>query len=183
MDALALDPVLARTCGAALAVILVLGAWQKLRDLAVFEASVELYRLLPESLVPLFARLFPVMEAVAGVALLFDTTRTAGLVLGLLVLGAATAGVAINVARGHTEIDCGCGGAEGHTRLSWALVVRNAVLLALLVLGAQAGGDRSLVWIDYLSVAGGTLMLLTLYAAANQLLANHPHLAQMRSGS
>lgn len=187
MDALALDPVLARTCGAALAVILVLGAWQKLRDLAVFEASVELYRLLPESLVPLFARLFPVAEVMAGIALLFDATRTAGFVLGVLVLGAATAGVAINVARGHTDIDCGCGGAEGHTRLSWALVARNGVLLALLALGAQAGtqlgNERALVWIDYLSVAGGTLMLLTLYAAANQLLANHPNLAQMRSGS
>ncbi|WP_199917014.1 MauE/DoxX family redox-associated membrane protein [Parazoarcus communis] len=183
MDALAIDPVLARACGAALAVILIVGAWQKLRDLVVFEASVELYRLLPESLVPLFARLFPVLEAMAGVALLFDASRPLGLVLGVLVLGSATAGVAINVARGHTEIDCGCGGAEGHTRLSWLLVARNAVLLGLLVVGAQLGTDRGLVWIDYLSVAGGTLMLLTLYAAANQLLANQPHLAQMRSGS
>lgn len=183
MDALVIDPVLARACGAALAVILIVGAWQKLRDLAVFEASVELYRLLPETLVPLFARLFPVLEAMAGVALLFDASRSLGLALGLLVLGAATLGVAINVSRGHTEIDCGCGGAEGHTRLSWALVARNLVLLGLLVAGAQFGSERALVWIDYLSVAGGTLMLLTLYAAANQLIANHPHLAQMRSGS
>lgn len=183
MDALVIDPVLARACGAALAVILIVGAWQKLRDMAVFEASVELYRLLPETLVPVFARLFPVLEAMAGVALLFDVSRGFGLVLGLLVLGCATAGVAINVARGHTEIDCGCGGAEGHTRLSWLLVVRNTVLIVLLVAGAQTGSDRGLVWIDYLSVAGGTLMLLTLYEAANQLLANHPHLAQMRSGS
>lgn len=183
MDALAMDPVLARACGAALAVILIVGAWQKLRDMAVFEASVELYRLLPERMVAPFARLFPVLEAASGVALLFELSRGAGLALGLLVLGSATTAVAINVARGHTEIDCGCGGAEGHTRLSWLLVVRNAVLLALLVAGAQQGSDRGLVWIDYLSVAGGTLMLLTLYAAANQLLANHPHLAQMRSGS
>ncbi|ATE58620.1 MauE/DoxX family redox-associated membrane protein [Thauera sinica] len=183
MDALALDPVLARACGAALAVILLLGAWQKLRDVAVFEASVELYRLLPEALVPAFARVFPVLEAIAGTALLFDGTRAAGLAVGALVLGAATLAVAINVARGRTGIDCGCGGAEGHTRLSWALVVRNAVLLALLGAGAQAGAERSLVWIDYLSVAGGTLMLLALHAAANQLLANHPHLAQMRNGS
>ncbi len=35
MDALALDPVLARACGAAIAVVLLTGAWQKLRDLAV----------------------------------------------------------------------------------------------------------------------------------------------------
>lgn len=183
MDALALDPVLARTCGAALAVILLLGAWQKLRDLAVFEASVELYRLLPERMVPLFARLFPLAEAVAGAALLFEASRNAGFVLGLAVLGAATLAVAINVARGHTDIDCGCGGAEGHTRLSWALVARNTVLLTLLTLGAQPGSERALVWIDYLSVAGGTLMLITLYAAANQLLANHPNLAQLRSRS
>ncbi len=183
MDALVLDPVLARVSGAALVVILLVGAWQKLRDPAVFEASVELYRLLPERLVPLFARLFPLLEAMAGVALLFEASRPIGFALGLAVLGTATLGVAINVLRGHTEIDCGCGGAEGHTRLSWALVVRNAVLLVLLAAGAQAGAERGLVWIDYLSVAGGTLVLLALYAAANQLLANHPNLAQLRNGS
>jgi hypothetical protein len=67
---------------------------------------------LPEALVPLFARAFPVLEAVAGVALLLDATRSVGLVLSVAVLGLATAGVA-NLLRGHTDIDCGCGGAGG----------------------------------------------------------------------
>ncbi len=177
----ALDPVLARSFGAALAVVLLTGAWQKLRDLAVFEASVELYRLLPESLVPLFARAFPVLEALAGAALLFDDTRGIGLVLTLAVLGVATGGVLINLLRGHTEIDCGCGGAEGHTTLSWALPARNTVLMLLAVLGSQDGGGRELMWIDALSVAGGTLALFSLYATANQLIANHPRLIQLRN--
>ncbi len=181
MDALTLDPVLARVCGAALAVVLLSGAWQKLRDLAVFEASVDIYRLLPDALVPLFARAFPLLEALAGAALLFDSTRSAGLVLSLAVLGVATAGVIANLLRGHTEIDCGCGGAEGHTTLSWALPARNTVLLIAAVLGGQDGGSRDLMWIDYLSVAGGTLALLGLYAAANQLMANHPRLIQLRN--
>ena len=181
MDALALDPVLARACGAAIAVVLLTGAWQKLRDLAVFEASVDLYRLLPEALVPLFARAFPVLEAVAGVALLLDATRSVGLVLSVAVLGLATAGVVANLLRGHTDIDCGCGGAGGHTTLSWALPARNTLLMILAVLGGQDGGSRDLMWIDYLTVAGGTLALFGLYATANQLMANHPRLVQLRN--
>ncbi len=177
----ALDPVLARACGAAVAVVLLTGAWQKLRDLAVFEASVDLYRLLPDSLVPLFARGFPVLEALAGAALLFDSTRAIGLLLSVAVLGVATAGVVFNLLRGHTEIDCGCGGAEGHTTLSWALPARNTLLLLIAVLGGQDGSGRDLMWIDYLSVAGGTLALFGLYATANQLMANHPRLIQLRN--
>ncbi len=177
----ALDPVLARACGAAIAVVLLTGAWQKLRDLAVFEASVDLYRLLPDSLVPLFARGFPVLEALAGTALLFDSTRALGLLLSVAVLGVATGGVVLNLLRGHTEIDCGCGGADGHTTLSWALPARNAVLLLIAVLGGQDGSGRALMWIDYLSVAGGTLALVGLYATANQLMANHPRLIQLRN--
>ena len=177
----ALDPVLARACGAAIAVVLLTGAWQKLRDLAVFEASVDLYRLLPDSLVPLFARGFPVLEALAGTALLFDSTRALGLLLSVAVLGVATGGVVLNLLRGHTNIDCGCGGADGHTTLSWALPARNAVLLLIAVLGGQDGSGRALMWIDYLSVAGGTLALVGLYATANQLMANHPRLIQLRN--
>jgi len=177
----ALDPVLARACGAAVAVVLLTGAWQKLRDLAVFEASVDLYRLLPDSLVPLFARAFPVLEALAGAALLFESTRAIGLLLSVAVLGVATAGVVFNLLRGNTEIDCGCGGAEGHTTLSWALPARNTLLLLIAVLGGQDGSGRDLMWIDYLSVAGGTLALFGLYATANQLMANHPRLIQLRN--
>ncbi len=183
MDALLIDPVLARACGSALAVILLLGAWQKLRDVAVFEAAVELYRLLPDRVVPLFARLFPMLEAAAGAALLFESSRGLGLLLALSVLGVSTGGVLINLLRGHTDIECGCGGADGNTRLSWALPVRNAVLMALAVAGAQAGLARPLVWVDFISVAGGTLALLGIYAAGNQLLANHPRLMQLRNGS
>ncbi len=177
----ALDPVLARACGAAIAVVLLTGAWQKLRDMAVFEASVDLYRLLPDGLVPLFARGFPLLEALAGTALLFDSTRASGLLLSVAVLGVATGGVVLNLLRGHTNIDCGCGGADGHTTLSWALPARNAVLLLVAVLGGQDGSGRALMWIDYLSVAGGTLALVGLYATANQLMANHPRLIQLRN--
>ncbi len=177
----ALDPVLARACGAAIAVVLLTGAWQKLRDMAVFEASVDLYRLLPDGLVPLFARGFPLLEALAGTALLFDSTRASGLLLSVAALGVATGGVVLNLLRGHTNIDCGCGGADGHTTLSWALPARNAVLLLVAVLGGQDGSGRALMWIDYLSVAGGTLALVGLYATANQLMANHPRLIQLRN--
>lgn len=183
MEALAIDPVIARSCSSALALILLHGAWHKLRDLALFEASVELYRLLPQALLTPFARSFPLLELLAAVGLLFEATRGAGALLALAVLGCATLAVAINVARGHTGIDCGCGGADGATRLSTALVLRNLGLIALLAVGAQTGSARVAVWMDYLTVVAATLMLIALYAAGNQLLANHPRLSQLRQGS
>jgi hypothetical protein len=59
--------------------------------------------------------------------------------------------------------------------------VRNAVLAIAAVLVLREDAPRSLVWIDYLSVAGGTLGLLGLYVTANQLMANHPRLHALRN--
>ena len=181
---LLLDPVVARAVGAALSVILLTAGWQKLRDPALFRATLANYRLLPESWLWWVALLLPLWEISAGALLLFPTNRVAAALLTTGLLCVVTAAVVINLGRGRTAIDCGCGGFGGHVgeqTLSWALAVRNAVLLAaaLLVPGEQE--VRVLVWIDYLSVAGGTLGLLGIYVAANQLMANEPRLQALRN--
>lgn len=181
---LLLDPVVLRAVGAALSVIFLTGAWQKLRDPALFQANVENYRLLPESLTWIVAILLPVWELAAGALLLFGSTRTAAalLTIGLLLL--ATAAVAMNLLRGRTEIDCGCGSLGGHVgdqTLSWGLTIRNGVLAIAALLTVREDSGRILVWIDYLSVAGGTLGLLGLYVTVNQLMANQPRLQALRN--
>ncbi|WP_079433404.1 MauE/DoxX family redox-associated membrane protein [Zoogloea sp. LCSB751] len=175
------DPVVGHGCAAAVAAILLMGAWQKLADNGVFRATVELYGLLPAGLVGLFAAAYPVAEVLAAGALL-GWADSPALLLPLGVLSVATLGVAINVLRGRTDLECGCGG-DSHPRLSWALVARNGLLLGAVLLAGAAEDARALVWIDYLSVAALTLALLGLYAAANQLLANQPHLIQSGSHS
>lgn len=178
------DPVLQRSLAAALAIILLTGAWQKLRDPVLFAAAVENYRLLPESLVAVVARLLPWWEAAAGALLLLPDWRPLGATLAITLLLTVTAAVAINVLRGHREIDCGCGGLTaqvGDQTLNWGLVVRNLLMIAAGLLTLAGEVARETVWIDYLSVAGGTLGLTGLYLAANQLLANRPRLEALRN--
>jgi uncharacterized membrane protein YphA (DoxX/SURF4 family) len=178
------DPVLQRSLAAALAIILLTGAWQKLRDPVLFAAAVENYRLLPDSLIAPLARLLPWWEAAAGALLLLPDWRQVGAMLTIALLLTVTAAVAINILRGHREIDCGCGGLTaqvGDQTLSWGLVTRNLLMIgaSLLTMAGEVG--RETVWIDYLSVAGGTLGLTGLYLASNQLLANRPRLDALRN--
>lgn len=181
---LVIDPVFSCALGAALAVILLTGGWQKLKDLALFRARLEDFQLLPEACLPLVALMLPLWEVCAGALLLFAPTRGVASMLVLGLLFVVTAAVVINLARGHAAIDCGCGGLGGHVgdqTLSWALVARNALLLAAAALVTVEEASRMLVWIDYLSVAGATLGLLGLYVTANQLMANEPRLQAMRN--
>jgi uncharacterized membrane protein YphA (DoxX/SURF4 family) len=175
------DPALAHIASAALAIVLLVGAAQKLADRDGFTAALEQYRLLPGALSAAAAWLLMATELAAGALLLLPLLRPLAGWLALALLGVVTAAVAVNLLRGRAHIDCGCGGAQGRQHLSWWLVVRNALLMALALLATQPqDGARELVWLDGLTVATGAVGLYLLYAAANQLLANAPRLMQFR---
>jgi len=176
-----LDPVLARILTSAVSLVLPVGAYQKLRQWEIFRAALANYGLLPDALVAPTALSLPVLELIAGIALLADPFRAAGSALSVAVLLAVTGAVAINVSRGRVDIDCGCGGLEGRQRLSWGLVARNAALMLAAAIGAQGGAARELHWIDYGTIAFGTIALYGLYACTSQLLANRPGLYELRS--
>ncbi|MBS0307006.1 MAG: methylamine utilization protein MauE [Proteobacteria bacterium] len=176
-----LDPTLPQMFAAALAIVLLGGAWHKLRDMEGFVAAVEQYRLLPAALTAPAAWLLLAVELAAGVLLLPLATRAGGAWLALALLALVTTAVAINLRRGRRDIDCGCGGPEGGPHLSWGLVLRNGVLGAAALLAVAAPAPRELVWLDRLTVLAGALALWGLYAAANQLMANQPRLLRLRN--
>ncbi len=167
------DPVVTRTFASALAVILLVGGWQKMRDPEVFAAAVENYRLLPDGLAMPTARLIPWIEILAGGMLLFPESCALGALLTAGLLAVVTAAVAINLMRGNRAIDCGCGSLSSQP-LSWGLVLRNGVLLLLTLPASQQGSGRSLFVGDYLTLVGGVLALVGLYVCTNQLLSNSP---------
>ena len=175
------DPVLTHMAAATLAIIFLVGAWQKLRDRMIFEISVDAYELVPLALVAPLALLLPIMEGAAGALLVTPSMRLPGAVLAACVLFVVTAAVVINLLRGHTDVGCGCGGVEDEQTLSWALVVRNAVLGAVLMLSLATPASRVLVWLDYVSTAAGAIALYGLYVLANQLIANQPRLLSLRN--
>ncbi|HET6803163.1 MAG TPA: MauE/DoxX family redox-associated membrane protein, partial [Casimicrobiaceae bacterium] len=113
-----------RAFALAAALVLVAAALQKLRDWPSFRAAVADYRLLPDAFTVPVALAVPAAELLAGVALMVEPLRILGAGLASVVIGTSTAAVAINMLRGRTHIDCGCGGIEGRQPLSWALVVR-----------------------------------------------------------
>lgn len=175
------DPTVAHIAAAALAIVLLVGALQKFGDRDSFAAALEQYRLLPPALAMPAAWLLMGAEAAAGALLLVPPARALAAVLALALLAVVSGAVAINLLRGRSHIDCGCGGPEGRQHLSWWLVARNTLLAALAVLAAQSmAGARELVWLDGLTVATGAVGLYLLYAAGNQLLANAPRLMQFR---
>jgi hypothetical protein len=169
---------LLRACALAIGIVLLAAAFHKLRGWTAFRASVEGYRLLPDAPAAVVAALLPVLEALAGVALIVDGLRIAGAWLAFATIGIATAGVAINVARGRTTIACGCGGFDGEQRLSWALVARNGILLVLLAAGTSVAREPAGV-VAQATLVVAALAFVALYAVASQLLANQPRLAEL----
>lgn len=176
-----MDPVAGHALAIAAALVLLVGVVAKLRDWPSFRGALDAYRLLPEVLVTPVALALPALELIAAVALLFVPYRVAGAVLALVVLATVTSAVAVNVLRGRVDIDCGCGGAEGRQRLSWGLVLRNAVLMAVIAVGAQPGSVRELGALDYTTLVLASLALYGLYATASQLVANRPGLEALRN--
>lgn len=151
-----------------LALVFLVGAWTKLADRADFALALEAYDLVPERLVPAAAVALPIAELLAGLLLPWSATRAIGLVLGAIVLVGVTAGVAINLLRGRTIIDCGCGGLSGRQPISWLLVIRNIGLMLVLAVVALGPG----LPLDLTGVIGGGVAFLLLYSALDRILAN-----------
>ena len=168
----------------ALAAVIWLGALDKLRHFADFRAAVEAYRLLPSALTGVFAVLFVCAEVGAGTLLLFDAGRLAGAITAILIVGVASAALAVNLLRGYTDIDCGCGGlAHFSPGLSWWMLGRNALLLvlALVVIAGANPSAASIAGLDRITLVGMAIMLVGLYYLSNQLIDLHMRVAKLRS--
>ncbi|WP_245152450.1 MauE/DoxX family redox-associated membrane protein [Allopusillimonas soli] len=176
-----MDPILVYVSAAALSGIMLIGAVEKLLHYADFEAAAAGHALLPQALLRPFATAFVSAELAGGAMLLVPATRTAGAGLTLALVLLATLAVIINLMRGRSGIDCGCGGfSRREGGLSWWLVARNATLLALALpaLLAARMAPRALGWMDVLTFFGATLAALGLYFCMNQLIASHKRLEE-----
>ncbi len=147
-------------------------ALHKLRTFTRFTGFVAGYRLIPAPLVRPASAAMVTLEVAAVPALFLPSSPAAGLPAALLLLYAGAMGV--NLLRGRSNIDCGCGGAP--MPLSPALVVRNLLLAAAMGWAAwlprQAGLPLDLHPGTLAAVLGFAVGLGLFYAAFNQLQAN-----------
>ena len=101
-----------------MALVFLTAALGKIRRRLAFQGVVANYRLMPESAVPVFALLLPLVEAAVAAALLFAPPPVPEVSAAtLLVLFAAA--MAINIWRGRRSIDCGCFQSALKQTLSW----------------------------------------------------------------
>ena len=156
----------------------------KLRHRDVLPGVVANYRLLPEGAVDPVAAALPWVEIVlalallAGVAGALPAPVSAGAALlaaGLLVLFAGA--IAINLRRGRSHIDCGCGRSQLRQPLNRGMVVRNLVLAALVAVrivpqdSAPGFADIALALVAGLAIWLLTVMFNTISALAQSPLA------------
>jgi uncharacterized membrane protein YphA (DoxX/SURF4 family) len=110
-----------------LAVVFLLSGLAKLPRRTEFTRAVRNYRLVPERVGSIVAKVLPPVELAAGLllALGFGVSTVAALLGLFLVVFAGAA--ATNLLRGRI-VDCGCFGPVAERRITWWTVARNLVL-------------------------------------------------------
>jgi hypothetical protein len=171
-----LDPTIRITLRAALALLFVWSASHKLRDAVGFRRALGNYQLVPDRWLAPTAALLIAAELGAAVGLWLPGlgADAACAAAGLLALYAGA--IAINIARGRRDIDCGCGRVAGDQPLSVALVIRNCVLGVAALASALPAAPRALTWIDGITVFASVVTLALLYAAVDGLLITAPRI-------
>jgi hypothetical protein len=176
----ALDPTLGWALVLALAGMWTLACAHKLRDPGGFEAALAGYRLLPASGLRGVAWTLIAAEAGVAFALLLPASRGAAAWAGAALLALYSGAIAINLARGRRDFDCGCAARGAARPVGEGLLVRNAVLIGLSLAAALPPAPRSLAWLDGLTIGLGAGTLLLLHAGVEVALANAPRLRTPR---
>jgi Methylamine utilisation protein MauE len=169
-----IDPAIANLTSAALAVIFAASGAMKLADLDLFESALANYRLVPRMIERPVAMLIPVFEFACAAAVLVPVTRAAGAVGIFALLAMFSGAIAINLARGRVNIDCGCFGPALRQELSAWMLLRNAALAAVAACALMPAAARGMLWLDWVTIAMGAAAIVVLYLSANFAMANAP---------
>jgi hypothetical protein len=133
----------------------------KFRHRALLEGVVANYRILPQSVVAPTALALPYAEMALGAALIVGL-GIVPVVAGIALLLAFAAAMAVNIRRGRTHVDCGCGLSHLRQHLGWPLVARNLILASLVALRLPATPPLSGAEVAAAAVGGLALFLCTL---------------------
>lgn len=160
-----------------LALVFARSAAHKLTEFSFFSATLGEYRLLPRVLVGPTAIALTVAEALAIVFLIIPDTRAAGAMLAGVLLSLYAMAMTINLRRGRSRIDCGCGGSG--QMISWPLAARNSVLAALAAFVSLHTGSFDAIPAGTLVVFAGVLLCWLLLAIFDQIIGNRSHAQAM----
>ena len=165
-----IDPAIGYLIIAGIALLFASAAAHKMRSLARFTEIFAAYRVLPDAPARQFAWAIPCLELGISASLLWATTRSLAIPAAMTVLIAYAAGIGVNLLRGRLDLDCGCGTARDRRVIAAWMVWRNLILASALGITLLPWSARSLDLTDILTLTGGLLVGVILYAAADRLL-------------
>ncbi len=183
-----LDPLILRIISVGFALLFIFAAAHKFNNKLQFLGILEAYQILPGTMPGLAVNVIPALELMLGLAwaltaLLLVQITLLPLMSAMLLFTYAMA-IAINLFRGRSYIDCGCGfsslagsarsesNSGGIQQLSKALVLRNCVLGVVALIAGASPSSRDLGFMDFLSLVTASFTLVLLYGSFNQLLVN-----------
>ena len=166
-----LDPLVSMVFSVSLALLFFMASRHKFESIPHFQAQLGAYQVVPKALLPIFARVLPWIEMSVVFLLLIPATRVFAASVCVVLLVSYALAMAVNLYRGRTDIDCGCG-AKPQGISVW-LLLRNAVLAFGALIIAIPTVDRSLMATDLVFVALFTATLAMAYMTMEELVRNY----------
>jgi len=161
------DPVLPTIARGLVALLFAQSVRHKLSDRLRFEGIVADYQLAPAGGSRAIAFGAIGVESLVIVGVLLPPTAPAASVAAATLLVAYAGAIALNLARGRRDIECGCGG-EGETLHPW-LLARNALLVGVCAVAGASFSSRTLGLADAATIGVAVVCLALLGAAGSQL--------------
>ena len=176
-----IDPLLHLVATGFVVVVLARAVMEKFSAYGIFVANLRDYRLLPDALAPVAAPALVAAELAGILCLLLPATSAIGAIFACALLTLYALAMAAALRAGRHEIECGCGG-EGQM-VSWALVARNGVLIAISVSILLGTSARAMTWPDVLVGLVAVFLLFLLLAIAEQAIGTSAAIRRLDSGS
>lgn len=186
-----IDPVIQLLASLAFSLLFVFAGVHKLTNRLRFQGILEAYQIMPAAMVSLAVLIIGSFEILLGFAWLFSSSVVVAF-LSIVLLSIYICAISINLYRGRTYIDCGCGFSafsgkqnsdSGIQQLSFGLVIRNYGLVIVAFVCTLPTTQRVLSVIDFFGIASGLIVTLLIYAAINQLLSNNNAIGAWRNVS
>ena len=176
-----LDPIYSHIVAILAAFVFAHAAVHKVLDYVRHVGIVADYRIMPAQFVPFLAPLVIVLEFTVAILVLLPATRSIGLILAAGLLIAYLFSIGLNLLRGRTSIDCGCGwGSQKHPISGW-LLFRNLLFIIAILSAFLPLANRSLHLADWVLIAFSSSAVIAVYYIGDLLIANWLKLRKLRS--
>ena len=176
-----IDPLVQLCIVVLLAFVFGQAAAHKLTDYSRYLEVVADYRIVWPALTRIVAALMLVLEVAVIALLVVPASRAAGLLLGIALLFGYAAAIGLNLHRGRSTIDCGCGRGDMGQPISTWLLLRNGVLIVLAASATFPLVQRSIGIIDWLNFALAGSAMVVVYMLGDLLIANASKLKGLKA--